>query len=170
MFLYEKLEKDTQNKNRVFNYYSCDYCKDEYRKQKRFAGSTQEHYCSNACYNEDKVRLKVNCAHCGILFSIKPSKSNGSKSGLHFCSREHKDLAQSYMKEIQPDHYGTGSGETSYRKKALKLLPNICFSCGYSNIDALEVHHIDKNRENNDISNLRILCANCHTLTHKGKL
>lgn len=168
MKLYEKLEKDTQGKNRVFNYYSCDYCKDEYKKQKRFAGSTQEHYCSTACYNEDKIRLKVYCAHCGKLFSIKPSQTKGSKSGLHFCSREHKDLAQSYMKEIQPDHYGTGL--VDYRAKAFNVYDKVCSICGYDNEYALEVHHIDKNRDNNDISNLKIVCANCHTLIHKGKL
>ena len=168
MFLYEKIEKDTQGKNRAYNYYSCDYCRDEYKKQKRFMGSTREHYCSTSCYNEDKVRIKVTCAHCGILFSKNPSKVNASSSGLHFCCREHKDLAQSYIKEIQPNHYGTGS--TNYRSKAFKIYGKICSVCGYANEHALEVHHIDKNRDNNDISNLKVLCANCHTLTHKGKL
>lgn len=29
----------------------------------------------------------------------------------------------------------------------------------------LELHHIDGNRFNNDLSNLQILCPNCHSLT-----
>ena len=29
----------------------------------------------------------------------------------------------------------------------------------------LELHHVDGNRFNNNISNLQILCANCHSLT-----
>jgi hypothetical protein len=169
MLLYEKLDKDTQNKSRVFNYYYCDSCGTEYKKQKRIAtGSVQEHYCSKTCYNKEKIRIKVNCAHCGVEFTKAPSKIKISKSGLHFCCREHKDLAQSYMKEIQPTHYGTSL--TRYREKALNNLPNSCASCGYDNIHALEVHHIDRDRTNNDISNLQILCANCHTLEHKGKL
>lgn len=167
MFIYEKLDKDSEGRNRLFNYYSCDCCGIAYKKQKRFAGSKQEHYCSTACFNKDKLRIKVECAHCGVQFYKQPSKIN-TKSGMHFCCREHKDIGQSYLKDIQPSHYGTGN--SSYRKKAFKLLNNICDLCGYSNVDALEVHHKDKNRDNNDISNLQILCANCHTLTHKGKL
>ncbi len=33
----------------------------------------------------------------------------------------------------------------------------------------LELHHVDGNRSNNDLSNLRILCPNCHSLTHNWK-
>lgn len=35
----------------------------------------------------------------------------------------------------------------------------------------LEVHHIDGNKDNNDLSNLQLLCPNCHALTdnYKGK-
>lgn len=167
MLLYEKIDLDTEKRKRVFNYYSCDYCGKEYRKQKRFAGSKQEHYCSTLCYNNDNIRVTLTCAYCGTEFKRPPSKLQNSKSGLYFCSREHKDLAQSFIKEIQPDHYGTGK---SYRDKAFKEYGKVCQECGYDNEHALEVHHIDKNRENNDISNLKVLCANCHTLIHKGML
>lgn len=166
MILYVKKELDSENKYRLFTYFKCDYCADTYKRHSRFLkGAVRENYCSSACYNEDLIRIKVNCAHCGVLFSKVPSKT--TKSGLHFCCREHKDAAQSYMPDIQPDHYGKGN---NYRVKALKELPNECRYCGYNNVDALEVHHIDKNRDNNDISNLEIVCANCHTLIHKGKL
>jgi len=62
------------------------------------------------------------------------------------------------------------SGRGSYRKYALTKLGSKCIECGYSNVDALEVHHIDKDRTNNNLSNLEVLCANCHKLTHKGLL
>lgn len=62
------------------------------------------------------------------------------------------------------------TGISSYRSKALKYYNNCCKYCSYNNLDALEVHHIDKNRENNSIDNLEVVCANCHTLIHKGKL
>lgn len=62
------------------------------------------------------------------------------------------------------------NGRSSYRKYALTKLGSECIECGYSNIDALEVHHIDKDRANNNLSNLEILCANCHKLRHSGLL
>ena len=64
-------------------------------------------------------------------------------------------------------NYVNGAG--SYRSRALKYYNNCCKYCSYNNPDALEVHHIDKNRENNSIENLEVVCANCHTLIHKGK-
>lgn len=42
-----------------------------------------------------------------------------------------------------------------------------CCVCGYKeDIRALHVHHIDANRQNNDPSNLGVLCANCHNIVH----
>lgn len=39
--------------------------------------------------------------------------------------------------------------------------------CGYKeHVGVLEVHHIDKNTQNNILSNLMVLCANCHKMTH----
>lgn len=63
--------------------------------------------------------------------------------------------------------YIHGNG-TDYRNTALVQLPNICDSCGIDDIDVLQVHHIDEDRNNNEIENLRILCANCHVKLHKN--
>lgn len=42
----------------------------------------------------------------------------------------------------------------------------ICEQCGFvpTHISQLDVDHIDGNRKNNDLSNLKTLCANCHRL------
>lgn len=66
---------------------------------------------------------------------------------------------------MYPSHYNNGG--SSYREKALNNIGIVCEQCGYSNVDALEVHHIDRNRTNNSIDNLKVLCANCHRLLHK---
>ncbi len=50
-----------------------------------------------------------------------------------------------------------------------------CSRCGWGEINpysgkiSLEVEHIDGNPYNNDISNLTILCPNCHSLTPSYK-
>ena len=48
-----------------------------------------------------------------------------------------------------------------YRRIAFENFPNICSVCKvwYPN---LEVHHKDKNRKNNLLSNLQIVCTSCH--------
>jgi len=74
------------------------------------------------------------------------------------------------MPEIQPNHYGTGNGESSYRRLALLEYGYKCQKCGYeANKAAIEVHHKDHNRENNTIENLEVLCANCHAIHHNTR-
>lgn len=54
-----------------------------------------------------------------------------------------------------------------YRKFALEYKPNRCERCGEDDEMCLEVHHKDRNRDNNKLSNLAILCANCHCKEHR---
>lgn len=43
-----------------------------------------------------------------------------------------------------------------------------CVRCGYSeHPEILGVHHIDEDRNNNTLSNLAVLCPNCHSLAHR---
>ncbi len=52
----------------------------------------------------------------------------------------------------------------NYRKLAFASYPPVCAHCGYGIKDVLEVAHIDCNRANNAVSNLVILCPNCHKM------
>lgn len=157
--------KDTSDRTRLFAECRCTVCHSIFVRQKRQLNSYGT--CSVRCTNVANGRTVIcTCANCGELVFKSKSELAASKSGLVFCSRSCKDTAQTYMVEIQPDHYGTGY--TTYREKAFKAYKPICCRCGYANILALEVHHKDRDRSNSDISNLEILCANCHTLEHKG--
>ena len=50
-----------------------------------------------------------------------------------------------------------------------KILEHKCYSCNLTEWCGqpipIELHHIDGNRENNNLSNLQILCPNCHAQT-----
>ena len=51
----------------------------------------------------------------------------------------------------------------NYRQTALNLYEHKCVVCGYNEDPRiLETHHIDENHNNNDPSNLCLLCPNCH--------
>lgn len=137
---------------------SCPQCSEE-RKDKR--------------YNDS--RTEVTCAYCGKTFVKQNSKLDGSKSGLYFCCREHKDLAQRIKNgfvEIWPEHYNQIQGK-NYRERAFREYEHQCSICGWKeDKDILEVHHIDENREHNEIENLIVLCPICHRklTSHKYKL
>ena len=119
--------------------------------------------CSQDKKREKQIKLK--CDYCGKVFYRAPSKIN-SKSGLVFCCREHKDAATKVQSgerfnSIRPSHYGNGLA--NYRDKAFLKFPHKCAVCGYDEDERiLQVHHKDENHNNNDISNLIILCPNCH--------
>lgn len=127
----------------------------------------RKHHICPLCQQEDKIasRIEIECAYCKKKIFRAPSKLENSKSGLYFCCREHKDKAQmlntgNNFNDIRPEHYGNGK---NYRDKAFREYPNECSVCGWNeDIDILEVHHIDENRENNEIDNLILLCPICH--------
>lgn len=120
------------------------------------------------CEFEEKTKNRIDliCAYCGKQFTRPKSKLNASKSGLYFCCREHKDLAQRLengFSIIWPSHYNISGSVYSYRNYAFRNYAHECAICKWSeDEDILEVHHIDENRENNDLNNLIILCPLCH--------
>ena len=126
-------------------------------------------------YNDHRV--EVVCAYCGKVFTKPNSKADDSKSGLHFCCREHKDLAQridsgNAFNAMRPSHYGI-NGISNYRERAFREYPHYCAVCGWKeDEEILQVHHIDENRNNSKIENLIILCPTCHAklTSHKYKL
>lgn len=133
-------------------------------------------YCSKQCSGiawklwaatRPKPQSNSICAYCATSFYRNPSSKLKSKSGLLFCCREHKDIAQRLggIEAIQPDHYGAGNH--AYREIAFRHHPKQCSRCGYDRIpEVIAVHHKDSNRENNHPSNLEPLCPTCHTEHH----
>lgn len=184
--------------NKVFNnsLQTCDYIsgyengksiitvrckKHEYEFQTNWENVRRDnraHHICPICQQEDrdKNKIEVECAYCHKKFFKSPSKLKKSKSGLYFCCREHKDIAQglasgNQFDTMRPDHYKNAYEESgNYRRKAFLTYPHQCELCGYNeDEDILQVHHIDENRQNNNVENLMILCPNCHAkITYGG--
>lgn len=59
-----------------------------------------------------------------------------------------------------------------YKATTLKTLQkevhSLCPFCSNGDVEQFEIHHIDENPENNDISNLLMLCPTCHSKITKG--
>lgn len=53
---------------------------------------------------------------------------------------------------------------TGYREKALNAYGEMCQQCGAE--EHIEVHHIDRDRQNNALENLEVLCRSCHGDRH----
>tara|TARA_R110002074_G_scaffold380899_1_gene559737 strand:- start:93 stop:605 length:513 start_codon:yes stop_codon:yes gene_type:complete len=151
----------------------CKQCNKNFNAPLREVKRGNGKFCSLKCSAKGRAKKakipNVTCAKCSKLFYKSPSKMKMSKSGLFFCNRLCKDSAQKIggIKAIQPPHYGLGKGQHTYRKTALQSKPNVCNKCSYNKYtQILIVHHIDRDRKNNNLSNLEILCPNCHAIEH----
>ncbi len=155
----------------------CKHCCSKFRALQKEVKRGNSKFCSRSCFgayrkaNKTPKNPNVICAYCNQPFYKNESKKKNSKHGIYFCSRKHKDKGQGLefgISKIHPPHYGDGHGIRNYRSKALKNYPNECNRCGYSAAPSiLVVHHKDRNRFNNNLDNLEILCPNCHALKHK---
>jgi len=66
--------------------------------------------------------------------------------------------------ELKDEQPISAKNRVNYRKLAFDYYPAVCAYCGYGIRDVLEVAHIDCDRSNNEITNLVILCPNCHKM------
>lgn len=149
---------------------NCEFCQKSFDAPVKEINRGNGRFCSRSCGRHIKRQKPDNliCALCHKSFYRKISSHKESKSGLYFCCRNHKDQAQRIggIEAIQPDHYGTTLAD--YREIAFRHYPKICNRCGFDKI--VVVHHKDRNRSNNHIDNLEVLCPNCHALEHALEL
>lgn len=115
-------------------------------------------YCGQSCYGIS-CRKEIPCVICKTPIL----------GGLHkkTCSRACANKNRAKIK-----HHGI----VTFRDKVkeiraikLRLLKNrgkTCERCDYHKYEILQVHHIDKNKHNNKVGNLELICPNCHAEEH----
>ena len=129
-------------------------------------------FCSSECYSDYKKKDRIisKCGNCGKEINKPRIELKQSKTGNLYCSRScsASNNNRLFKKWENHPHYKTGGGKSrNYKLKSVDI-PK-CERCGFDNVIALEVHHKDKNRDNNSLENLEILCCNCHTIHHRNK-
>lgn len=157
----------------------CSQCNTKIEKEKRRYDSYErlegkgkhKYFCSQKCQNEFKKTGKyVKCAKCDKKVYRIHSALEKSKSGKSFCS---KSCSTSYWNKYlktgkQNSNYTSGIG--SYRLRAIEKFGTKCKFCKYDNEIIIQVHHKDKDRDNNSLDNLLIVCPTHHREIHLGVL
>lgn len=128
---------------------------------KTVPSSSQQFCCSFKCSGIRKRKTlptKI-CTYCNKEFTPKKreirtcSKSCSAKRRATLIKLQRKEI----HKTLQPNR----------RIENRKILGNKCKKCGWDKeVGILELHHIDRNRYNNTIDNLQLLCPICHSLEH----
>lgn len=136
----------------------CVVCsKPVYRRPWQMKQNKGRVFCGQSCYGV-ACRKESPCAVCGRLILATLNKKT--------CSRSCANTQRAGIK-----YDGRGSKDKVKAQKALKtrLLKEMgtdCERCGYDKFEILQVHHKDKNRANNDLNNLELICPNCHYEEH----
>ena len=86
-------------------------------------------------------------------------------------SEKHKIKIKEGVKKVKEKWSGKnnlnwkgGISQDYYQRIAFENFPNLCNIC--SSLNQLRVHHKDRNKFNNDLNNLIIVCKSCHNKIH----
>lgn len=153
----------------------CQYCQQDFecstKKKNWNTKMGYAIYCSHICYNKAKdKRVECLCANCGTIVYRTPKQIAISKTGNVYCSRSCSNGKNNTLFKSGENHPNYVDGKGTYRSRALKGKESRCEDCGLEDEIVLQVHHIDKNRKNNKLENLAVLCANCHVRRHKTRM
>ena len=105
-----------------------------------------------------------NCLHCNKEFSV--SLHNKNKNKILTCSHACSGAYPAYIKTRVDNKIGPIA--TSYAVVAKRAGLTSCCICGESEV--IDIHHIDEDRDNNELSNLAPLCPTHHAYMHRGKV
>lgn len=150
---------------------TCKICKNSFFAKPVHVRMWGGKYCSMYCRNEGQKKGKfVACLICNKSIWRMPKEIKHSKSGKFFCSRTCQTLWRN-TQYVGARHVFWKTGIRSYRNLLKRSSrKKVCAGCGIKDIRILAVHHVDKNRFNNKIENLKWLCHNCHFLVHHYNL
>ena len=126
-------------------------------------------YCSFACFGmAHRKKVRKECAHCGKQICIIPALIRKDNYCSKACQHEGHRKAMSgagnprweggIAKEDRPIEW------CEALKKKIRVRDGfICIKCGRKGLD---IHHIDKDKNNNKEENLITLCHKCHMKFH----
>ena len=114
-------------------------------------------FCSMDCYGIS-CRKENPCLICGRLILSGLNKKTCSRS----CANKHR-IGIKYRINRPKDKV------KSQQALKIRLLENRgknCERCNYEKYEILQVHHKNRDRSDNDINNLELICPNCHFEEH----
>jgi hypothetical protein len=140
---------------------NCVICnKPIYRRPSIINENKGKIYCSQKCYGIS-CRKEIPCLVCQ-----KPILSGLNKKT---CSRA---CANKFRTGIKYKLNRPKDKVKTYHQLKIRLLlqrGDKCEKCGYNKPEILQIHHKDRNRENNNLENLELICPNCHFEEHNLK-
>ncbi len=141
---------------------TCIICQTPiYRRPGVLIQNNGKAYCSQACYGIS-CRQEIPCLVCKTPMLSGANKQTCSRS----CANKSRIGIKYKTRRPSKDKVVTSR---ILKKRLMKERGSLCQRCQYNVYEILQVHHIDRNRDNNNLNNLELLCPNCHTSEHYMK-
>jgi hypothetical protein len=137
---------------------SCIVCEEKiYRRPAEIRRNNGRVFCSTICYGKS-CQKEIPCLVCGKPILSGLNKKTCSRS----CANKHREGIK-YKLNSPKDKVKT---QGLLKIRLLKIRGNKCERCGFEKYEILQIHHKDKNRSNNKLDNLELICPNCHSAEH----
>ncbi len=128
-----------------------------YRRPLEISKNRGKVFCSQGCYG--KYNRKENpCLVCGKPILASANKKTCSRA----CANKHR-IGIAYKMNQPRDKV---KSQRSLKMRLLEQRGIVCEMCEYNKVEILEVHHKDRDRNNNELENLALICPNCHAEEH----
>lgn len=144
-----ELYKRTPNTN-------CAICaKPIYRRPSQI--NNGQVFCGLVCRGIS-CRKEIPCSVCGKLILSGLNKKT--------CSRGCANIQRTGIKYHLGNPRNKVKSQQALKIRLLEKRGKKCERCNYKKYEILQVHHKDKNKNNNNLSNLLLICPNCHYEEH----
>ena len=154
-----KIKFSKEKRKRRGAWLKCKTCNKEfYVMPERLKRKFQPKYCSSKCYNKHGE----NNPFWGKKHSIETINKFMKNPNRHIF-KTGKNNPNFVRFGKQSGFIGNNKDWWRYHKERKS---SVCERCKFPDIRILQVHHKDRNRKNNNINNIEILCPNCHMLEH----
>jgi len=157
-------QKSRHSKNVVI----CKNCKVEFSTCQ---GNNARRFCCKACFHAFNTKEKVpfTCKNCGKISYFRETITKHRTTCCKECKYEllgKENAIRLRQKNIcGKKHPSYKKGTVYYRKLAFLNFPKECVCCK-SELYKLHVHHINGDRNINELGNLALLCHCCHKRLH----
>lgn len=137
---------------------ACIICgKAIYKRPCEIARNKGQVYCSMSCFGIS-CRKESPCVICKKLILASANKktcsrscANKNRAGIKYKINRPRDKVKS---------------QQALKIRLLKERGRKCERCAYSKLEILQVHHKNRDRNNNGLENLELICPNCHCEEH----
>jgi hypothetical protein len=129
-----------------------------YRRPAEISVNRGRVFCSVNCCGIFN-RKEIPCAMCGKLIMAGLNKKTCSRG----CANKYRTGIK--YKMGRPSKSKVRSQQL-LKIRLLKERGKKCERCNYNKYEILQIHHKNRDRNNNELSNLELICPNCHYEEH----